>query len=278
MADTSTAGGIAASIPSIINSSWGFLSVLVCVIGLVTCIWMLTKKSWKFKFGPVEANDQEPSTKKQDENVHEDETAQHLEDPVSPHFNCPHAHDISEVARRTAALGQEKAALKLSTFNMQIKFYDEQTEKIMEMLRHSMIKLITTKTDKSIPFIDHPDYKRCENIIHRIEAELRVYFVARFTENHYATYDIDGQLRYVEDKVNIVLTKLTSKLNMYWCCQVVTREDIYESNKAKLAEYTQLIEAIFTEAFSLARECAEQEKAMDAAYTEFLEGTVGGNV
>ena len=274
MADTGVPATVAQSaIPAIINSLWGFLSVLGIVIGVVVIIYILSKKNWRVKVGKVDVSDQQPAGG--------DEPAPAIEAPVgngSPHFNCPHARDISEVARRTAALGQEKAALKLSTFNMQIKFYDEQTEKIMEMLRHSMIKLITTKTDKSVPFIDHPDYKRCENIIHRIEAELRVYFVARFTENHYATYDIDGQLRYVEDKVNIVLTKLTSKLNMYWCCQVVTREDIYESNKAKLAEYTQLIEAIFTEAFSLARECAEQEKAMDAAYTEFLEGTVGGNV
>ena len=265
------------SVPAIINSPWGFFSVLTVVIGLIVVVWMLMRKNWHFRIGPVDVNDHPPVTGDQQEPTESQQPGE-VKKEASPHFNCPHAHDISEVARRTAALGQEKAALKLSTFNMQIKFYDEQTEKIMEMLRHSMIKLITTKTDKSVPFIDHPDYKRCENIIHRIEAELRVYFVARFTENHYATYDIDGQLRYVEDKVNIVLTKLTSKLNMYWCCQVVTREDIYESNKAKLAEYTQLIEAIFTEAFSLARECAEQEKAMDAAYTEFLEGTVGGNV
>ena len=262
MVDTSIVNTPA--VTAIINSLWGFLSVLVVVIGVVVLVYVF------LKHGRIKAHGIEIS------GALEDTT----EDPqqLSPHFNCPHAHDISEVARRTAELGQEKAAGKLSTFNMQVKFYDEQSEKMMECLRHTMIHLINKRTGNKIPFISHPDYKIFENILGRIEPEIRIYMLARFTENHYATYDVEGQLKYIEDKVSFVMTRLTSKLNMYWCCQEITRADVYIKNKENLTEYAKTIENVFTEAFTLARACTEQEKALDLAYTMFLRGTVGRQI
>ena len=260
-------------VQSVINSLWGFLSVVVVVLGALLAVYLILRHG-RIKFRDAELSGRDLVSDNQ-------QPTPALPSPaevVSPHSTCPHASDIMEVARRTTALGTDKAALKVASFNEQVKIYEEQSEKMMEKFRHTMIKLLDTKTDGAIPFLLHPDYRIFENILCRIEAELRVYVTARFTENHYDSYDVSGQLRYVEDKVHIVLTKLTSKLNMYWCCQTVSRADVYDTNKADISDYAQIIEAVFTEAFAIARARADKEKALDAEYEAFLQGTVGGNV
>lgn len=260
---------MAVEILKTLQTVWGFLSVFVVCASVITIVYLITRfarlrtKWFSLNADQRSANGESQSTK-------EVSTAK-----TPRHYGCPHADDLLEVSKRTAELDVRRESIKRQVYAEQLKHSNEKLDEAVAHMQRIVIKLIDEKTHGVMPFVQHPDYTTFKSIAKGLLYDVRAYLSYRFTENHYAFYTAQAQIDYVEERKTKITQMVTDLLNDYWCCQAITRAEMYEHNKARRADYDDILTSIFNEAFRIARDGQERIEAAEAEYATFMTNLSG---
>ena len=192
-----------------------------------------------------------------------------------PHTNCPHSRDIMDLIHRTAEHYEKIQALKNSIVREQMRYYEEIEEEVAGDLKRIFIKLLSQKLGDNEPFVESDDYKTYALILKVIGADLKSYIRNCFSTNHYITYTIERQNDYVDKKKTVVVQKVTETLNVYWRGNVITRSELYKTNKEHIRDYEDRVEDIFNRAFLITREMYERIEHEEKTYQKYIESIVG---
>lgn len=262
---------MASEILKTIQTVWGFLSVFVVCSAAVSIVFMILRFArLRTKWFSLNVDRQQASGEGSED---DQKTVSTTKSPR--HYGCPHADDLLEVSKRTAELDVRRESIKRQVYAEQLKYANEKIDEAIAHMQRIVIKLINEKTHGVIPFVQHPDYTTFKAIAKGLVHDVRAYLSYRFTENHYAFYTAQAQLDYVDERRTKITQMVTDLLNDYWCCQSVTRAELYDNNKEKRAEYDEIITSIFNEAFRIARDGQERIETAESEYASFMTNLSG---
>lgn len=190
-------------------------------------------------------------------------------------IRCAYAADILDAARKTAELRVRVNNIYKEVLKEQVRQGNEKLDDAVHIMQHQFIKEINSKTNGSLPFIQHKDYALFELIRDAILPRIQAYIKYRFEDNHYAFYTAEAQLEYVIERKKVLLRNVTELLTQYWCCADVSRMEMTAINRAFISQYEVIISSIFNEAFALAREGYRKIQGAEEEYRAFIASLTG---